>query len=611
MKRFNRRSNQRSLELGELFHGTAAGIQISGDSGSGKSNLIALIARTLVRAGHGFALIDPDGDLAADIAAECSSLPPRFRRRVLEVKLCDLRRGVSINPLAVPGSRQDHHAYRARRAAKVSHVRQIILGALGEGEQGIVSRPQLAKLTDVYLNTLADCGLTIPDIELFFNVRAPEYSVLARSALDMLAQLELEMLADLRPREREELIASTKNRFHGFLQNPIVHTTLGSVEPGRVLDMRRVIREGTILIINLERGGVLRDEDVQVFANLFLHEILYAVFNMPRDERVPFFLILDELPDFQSCGPLLIRALRHVRKYHLRLVGAHQGTQFFAERQQDRLLHAFVAQCKLHYYFSHADPVDAKFFGEIIKLPLLNSRRVKHVLRQEQQYQDGHERVVLTDESENWGDSDTVGTADSQSTSATSTDATGASEAIRDLLGTATEAVQQLVTANTNSHAEAHGLTQGSTRNQSHATSRGGSRTKRTTLVPRIRNRLVVTGVQFLSIDEQNVEGAVELSRLPVGTAIEYRSGRPYEKVQFPLAENPLRRTPRFARKKLSEFDAELARRPEYASPAEILAARQRFRQQLLAQLEAAPAVTSVAPVPRIMNVANNTPFGI
>ncbi len=549
--------------------------------------------------------------MAADVADHCSALPPRVRRRVLDVKLCDLRRGVSINPLAVPGQRSDNHAYRARRATKVSHVRQILLGAWGEGEQGIVSRPQLAKLTDVYLNTLADCGLTIPDVELFFDVGQPEYQALARSAADLMAQVELELLADLRPRDREELIASTKNRFHGILQNSIVCTTLGCVDPERVLDMRRVIREGTILIINLERGGVLRDEDVQIFANLFLHEILFAVFSMPRHERVPYFLILDELPDFQSCAPLLLRALRHVRKYKLRLVGAHQGTQFFGERTQDRLLHALVAQCRLHYYFQHADPVDAKFFGEVIKLPLLDGRRVKHILRQQQQYQEGHDRIVLEDEGESWTDSDTSGTAATHGTANTSTDATGASDAIREAVGAAAAAAHQTISANTNSHADSRGTNESATTNQSHTAARGGSRTRRTTLVPRIKTRLVITGVQFMSVEEQNVEGAVELSRLPVGTAIEYRSGKPYRKAQFPLAENPLRRTPKFANKKRAEFDEELGARPEYASPAEVLAARDRFRAQLLQQLQDSPSRRTSRLIGPSQSGDPETPFGI
>ena len=303
--------------------------------------------------------------------------------------------------------------------------------------------------------------------------------------------------------------------------------------------MRRVIREGTILIINLERGGVLRDEDVQIFANLFLHEILFAVFSMPRHERVPYFLILDELPDFQSCAPLLAAGAATHRKYKLRLVGAHQGTQFFGERTQDRLLHALVAQCRLHYYFQHADPVDAKFFGEVIKLPLLDGRRVKHVLRQQQQYQDGHDRIVLEDEGESWTDSDTAGTAATHGTANTSTEATGASDAIREAVGAAAAAAHQTISANTNSHADSRGANESATTNRSHTAARGGSRTRRTTLVPRIKTRLVITGVQFMSIDEQNVEGAVELSRLPVGTAIEYRSGKPYPKGTIPVGGKP------------------------------------------------------------------------
>ena len=231
-------------------------------------------------------------------------------------------------------ARTDLHTYRARRATKVSHFRNILFSAWGESEQGINGRPQLAKISDLYLNTLAECGLTVPDVQCFFDVASPVYQAIVDHAPDLLTQLELTALAGLRPKEREELIASTKNRFLGFLQNPIVHTVLGNVHQDRLLDFTRLIREGAIVIVNLERGGVLRDEDVQIFANLFLHEILFAVYNTPQHERVPYLVFLDELPDFQSCAPLLIKALRHVRKYQLRFVCAPPGHTVFSRKNR-------------------------------------------------------------------------------------------------------------------------------------------------------------------------------------------------------------------------------------------------------------------------------------
>ena len=58
-------------------------------------------------------------------------------------------------------------------------------------------------------------------------------------------------------------------------------------------------------------------------------------------------------------------------------------------------LGAFIGQCGTHFYFRHCDPVDAKFFGEIVALPALDPLKVKHQLTQSQQYQDGFDVVVL------------------------------------------------------------------------------------------------------------------------------------------------------------------------------------------------------------------------
>ena len=572
----------------ELFADTAAGIQISGDSGTGKTELLKRIMETLAKAGYGYLYIDPDGDGAADATEMISSMPDRIRRRLLDIKLCDTRRTVGINPLVVPGVRDDEHAYRARRATKVSHFRNILFAAWGESEQGINGRPQLAKISDLYLNTLAECGLTVPDVECFFDVTSPVYQAIVERAPGWMERMELVALAEMRPKDREEAIASTKNRFVGCLQSSIARCVLGNVDNDQLLDFGQLRRENAIVHVNLERGGMLREEDVHLFANLFLHEELFSVYNTPREERRPYFVILDELPDFYSCAPLLIKALRHVRKYQLRFICAHQGTHFFPDRTDDRLLRALVGQCRRHYLFCHADPVDARFFGEVIALPDLDAKRVKHTQTQEQQFQAGHELVTLEDESENWQHSDTSGSSSAIANSDTTTETTGHSEAIREVAAAA-GAARQEVSANTNSRAQAAGTPATSTNTSSQTTGQGGSRTRRQTLVPRIVTRTVVTGVQFYSLDEQKTERAVALSRLLVGQAVEFVNGRGARAVQFKMAPNPYRWSPQYGRKKRTELEQMLATRPEYATPTEVMTARRTFLERLVEHLRTIP----------------------
>lgn len=587
------------FDVDQLFHDTAAGIQISGDSGSGKSNLMELMMQRLASAGMGFCLIDPEGDLAANVADYCACLPERLRRRVIEIHPAGQKLVAGVNPLAVPHDGLGEHAWRARRASKVSHVTRIIISAWGEGEQGLESRPRLAKYSSLYLNTLASCGLTIPDIRHFFNLGSRVYDTLIQRAGDLLAQLELAALAEMRPRDREELIASAKNRFLFLLENPLVEFMLGKVS--ETLDFRQLIQEGAIIIVNLERGGVLRDEDVQLLANLFLNEVCYGVFNTPEAQRVPFFLFLDELPEFQSCGPQLIRVLRTARKHKLRIVAAHQGAQFFAERIDDRLLNVLVGQCGMHYYFRHVNVQDARYFGEVIKLPSLDPRRIKHVLTQRQQYQAGNDLMVLEDEGENWQEGTQAGTTQSEGTSNSTTDTQGASDAVHSYVGAAAQGARQDVHANTQSQSAVQGASRESGTSSSVSKSAGGSRSRRQTLVPRLAWRNVVTSIQFMPIEEQNVEGAVELANLQTGSAVEYVSGQGTRRVKLPLADSPRRRTPKFARKKRDQLQEQVASRPEFGPPAQVAEQRVLFDQRLVEHLLAqrrTPAGVLPPPLP-------------
>src|SRR5207249_11995483 len=131
-----------------------------------------------------------------------------------------------------------------------------------------------------------------------------------------------------------------------------------------------------------------------------------AAYDLPRDERTPHVVFLDELPVFGSSFDVLTRALAQVRKFKIRLVASFQGTQLFPDRTEDRLLNALISQCRTTIVLRHKNPVDAKFFGELITLPVLDPHVEKHRLTQWQQYQDGNEPVQLTDEAETWSDAD-------------------------------------------------------------------------------------------------------------------------------------------------------------------------------------------------------------
>lgn len=583
----------------ELFAESAAGMAVSGDSGTGKSTLLLGLMRTIIGQGFGLTLLDPHGDLASDLERHCASLPDRIRSKIVVLRFHETQRLPALNPLAVDHIAGDEFRRRAMIASKVGHVSKILLHAWGES--GTASRPTLAKWLNRFLTMLARCGLTIPDVRHFFDTSSPVYHALTAAAPDFVSRLEMEQLADLRPREREEEIASTKNRCLGYLSNPIVECVLGS--PENALSFRDLIQQQGVLIVDLSRGGVLRDEDVEIFANLILHEVLYAAFNMPRAERVPHFVFADELPVFASSFDLITWALTQVRKFKLRFCCAFQGTQLFEERTEDRLLNALIGQCNAHVIFRHKNPVDARFFADIVQLPLADPWRVKHVLKTPQQYQDGHDLVTLVDEAENWSDANQSGTGESTATSDTRTQSSGTTNSRGD---TTTESERQRQLRNAvsrarsettgTSHGEstAQGRTQTSSQSSSTTSTRGGGRTFKQSLVPRVKTRDIVSSIQFLTLDEQIAQVAGEIARLPIGSALLSLAGR-VARVRFPLPNDPLARMPKFARKKLAELVRLIHARPEFQSPTERAEARLRFEQRLIEHLHGL-ATAEIAP---------------
>jgi hypothetical protein len=473
----------------------------------------------------------------------------------------------------------------------VGHVARILLYAWGERDFN--SRPVLFKWLNRVLTTMATAGLTLADARHFFNVGSDVYRALTSTVPDVLARVEMNELAEMRPREREDLIASTRNRLLGFLENPLVELTLG--RPHGWLDASTMIRDRQITIISLEQRGVLREEDQQIFANLWLCELLNAAYNLPRHERALHAIFLDELPQFAPSFDVLTHALAQVRKFKLRLVGAFQGTQMFPDRTEDRLLNALIGQCGATIVHRHKNPVDAKFFGELVTLPVLNPLAEKHRLTQWQQYQDGNDVAFLTDSNETWSDADQSGGSRSNAQSDTTTDtttdnrsSTTGNTVTRDerTLAEAVSRARSEQTGTGTSSATARGATATDGTNWSNTRTRGGGRTRKMTLVPRLRWRQVVTNIEFFSTQEQMDYGAREVTRLGTGEGILYRAGEVPLRVQFPLARGPFDRTPKFAAKQVQALEREITSRPIFATPAEIIAERRDFERRLIGHLK-------------------------
>ena len=102
----------------ELFAESAAGMAVSGDSGTGKSTFLLGLMKTIIGQGFGLTLLDPHGDLSSDLERHCASLPDRIRSKIVVLRFHETKRLPALNPLAVDYimlDREKHPEWQGKR----------------------------------------------------------------------------------------------------------------------------------------------------------------------------------------------------------------------------------------------------------------------------------------------------------------------------------------------------------------------------------------------------------------------------------------------------------------------------------------------------------------
>lgn len=574
-----------------LFGGDSPGVACSGDSGSGKTNTIEVILTALAKADQPFLYIDPTGNSARRLERVVADLPQRLRNKFLTIRPSDLSKIVSINPLRVDSEHCTPIEWQARITTKIAHVVRILLSAWGERD--LHSKPRLFTWLYRILKTLAMCGLTIPDCRHFLDPRDPFFLSLVQAVPDPIARRAFEDLATRRPIEADEQIESARTRLLGFAcESQVVEFTLGRSDDD-VLNMRDVILDGRSVIISLELGGVLRDEDQAIFANLFLTDFLFEVMNMPAEQRSRYVIALDELPIFANngSGPLLMRAIREVRQFLVRFLWGFQGKDAFDD---ERFFNLTLSQMGTLIAMRHTGLNDATAIGSHIALPSVSSTKEKLVLTQDAQYQDGHDLLTLIDESETWGSSEMEGSGEATSSTeqdtitdtTTTTDTTNRTVHPNQLSDLNAALARARAKALGSSRGRSTGTKHSSNVNRSTTFSRGGSRTRKQTLVPKLVTKEIITSVQYYTTEEQFMVQAAALAGLPTGSALVVLSGRGVYEVRFPLLTDPFAMSPKFAAKKLAELKALQRALPYYRAPDAILEQRQKLLEATIAELD-------------------------
>src|SRR3989454_7187897 len=295
-----------------------AHLYVIGKTGTGKSTLIANLARQDLLHGEGFALLDPHGDLVEEVL---KFVPEERRSDLIYFNGPDTAHPLAFNPLE-----STQPALRPLVASGLITVFKKIWAESWGPRMEYILRNALLALLDLPASTLLDIPRLLDDL-------AFRGHVLAYVRNDQVRRFWLREYGNYPARFRAEAIAPIQNKVGEFLVNPILRKIVG--QPKSAFDLRQVMDEGKILLVNLAKGKIGEDTAALLGAMLVTKIGLAALSraDVPEGDRRDFYLYADEFPTFTTSS--FAGMLSEMRKYRLGLVLAHQYLSQVGEAPRD------------------------------------------------------------------------------------------------------------------------------------------------------------------------------------------------------------------------------------------------------------------------------------
>jgi hypothetical protein len=279
-------------------------VYLIGGTGSGKSVTLTNLATQDLRAGRGFTVIDPHGDLAQGLLAR---VPPDELARVTYFDPSH-EDAPSFNLLA-----SDFPPDKLT-ADLVATFKMFFGDSWGHQMEHLLRNAFLTLLADRHHEPH-----TFADVRQLLTDRDYREGIVNRSAPDYAAFWH------------EEFPQLTKDAARPIL------TRLGSVlvpgsaikramsNPANELDVKTTMDSGRVLLVNLSKGA-LGEQPSRLLGGLIVTAITQAALarqSQPEKDRTPHTLYCDEFQNFADL-PSTESILSEARKYQLRLVLAHQ-----------------------------------------------------------------------------------------------------------------------------------------------------------------------------------------------------------------------------------------------------------------------------------------------
>jgi hypothetical protein len=306
-------------QFGIFRHDRSRHVYVIGQTGAGKSGLLELMALSDIYHNQGYAIIDPHGDFATD---NLKFVPESRLADVVYFNPADREFPVAFNPLEV-----NHENRKPNVASEVIGVLKRMFGESWGPRLEHILRYTLLAILDRPATTLLDISRMLTDKE--FRKETLEY------CKDVtVLQFWKHEFGQWNEKQVNESIAPVLNKVGAFTANPIIRNIIG--QPKSSFDIRKIMDDGKILIVNLSKG-LIGEDNAGILGAFLVTKIQLAAMSrsdiVDLDHRRPFYLYVDEFQNFATDSFATI--LSEARKYGLNLTVANQYVAQMSEPVRD------------------------------------------------------------------------------------------------------------------------------------------------------------------------------------------------------------------------------------------------------------------------------------
>jgi len=298
-----------------------AHMYVIGKTGTGKSTLLEMLIRQDAENGEGLALLDPHGDLVEKVLA---SIPEKRKADVIYFNAPDGSKPLGFNPLeSVP---PDKRALAA--AGLLDAFKKIWADSWGPRLEHILRNALLALLDQP--------EATLAHVPALLNDPAFRRTAVTRIQNDAVREFWTKEYEYYPWRLRAEAIAPIQNKVGAFLANPTVNKIV--TQPKSAFDLRRVMDEGKLLVVNLAKGKIGQDASTLLGALLVAKIGLVGLSraDILEPDRRDFYLYMDEFQNFATLS--LANMLSELRKYRVNMILSHQYLSQLDPQVKDAIL---------------------------------------------------------------------------------------------------------------------------------------------------------------------------------------------------------------------------------------------------------------------------------